>query len=245
MVSLPLWKILFTFCLAVLTIFIRSAHLQAIEQQKVANTLNSYLKYWRRVILESELEKLIIFAENYADDIIDLIQEGGTLKTTIDYDRWLTEDINSKISSKEINIEELLPALESGFGNSDSNNRYQYLLDYTSRVRAEILDAKTFPKDSDLALLESHITKSSIELKMLLCSLISGVEEHFIIPYFENGNFDNLETRSNALAKMLVISLRIITYMKYLNIEITEQYLSKKLVLLTAGNLFKARVHIS
>lgn len=197
-------EILIGIITAAFLIFLRNANVHAQKQKAVSTMLNSYLKYWRRVVLDNDWFKVFYIGVQWNNEIKEIVAKGGTLEDVVqlnDEKKKLLAEFQEKIKTDAESLESEVEKIRETFRKLPEPlvNSVMSLLATSSQ---NLIEGKTFISDEDASLLDPQISSIAIDLKMKMVNAMSKMTV-LVLNIAENPDDFKLEEFAEEISELI------------------------------------------
>ncbi|MCG8085311.1 MAG: hypothetical protein JAZ13_06315 [Candidatus Thiodiazotropha taylori] len=230
------YEIIIGIVTAAFLIFLRNANQMAHRQKVVAVRLNSYLAYWKSLILERDLFKLFYVGVSWNEEIREILSTGGKATDIVKLEeekKKLLEKIKESLESDQERRESLNTAASEALSKIPAEYRNE-ILNYLKATEQNLIDGKTYISDEDASYFDQYTAHECIALKMRLISLMSGVVI-LLLHAAQDEEFD-MNNYSSEFKNILWQGLLVSKGIDILSTSM-DQYSSKSVLLLTLDNM--------
>ncbi|MEA1988953.1 MAG: hypothetical protein U9N57_07085 [Pseudomonadota bacterium] len=235
---MELTQILIGIFTAAILIFLRSANIHAQKQKIVSTRLNSYLRYWRRIVLDNDWFKVFYIGVQWNNEIKELVAKGGTAEDIvqlnddkkellIEFQEIIKTDSES-LSSEVEKIRETFRKFPEPLMNS--------VVSLLTTSSQNIIEGKTFVSDADVSSLDPHIAAISIDLKMKMVNAMTKMTMLFLKIAEEPDDF-KFEDYADEISELIWQAILVSKDIDTLSSEISR-YSEKSVFALTIRNLW-------
>ncbi|MFY0678555.1 MAG: hypothetical protein JXR18_14855 [Neptuniibacter sp.] len=222
---------------AAILIFLRSANVHAQRQKIVSTRLDSYLRYWNRVILDKDWFGIFYVGVKWNEEIRELVANGGTPEDIVKLDaekKKIIEEFKEQLKENPSSLEaEVVKSRKhiKQLPESLKNN----VMSLVATSSQNIIEGKTFISDEDASHLDPYMASVSIDLKMKLVNLMGEAAILFAKISHDPDSF-KIEEHSDQISELLWQGILISKDIDTLS-ERVKKYTEKSAFSLTLMNV--------
>ena len=239
---MSIFKIIIGVATTLFFIYFRSAFNLAKKQKIVAIRLRSYLFYWKKLFINSDLFNIYYLGIQWYKEIQDIIKKGGKVQNLIELE-----------NQKKKEIEKIRTIIEQGKIEGDIEKHIETLKQIFDRMSYDLIsifvkeiqmlvqnlvEGKLFLSDNDICILDKNIAHLCLNLKMDIISSLNSIEWLVVHLYQDYKNSNNIEVKKFAkqLSDIIWRFMLISKNMEFL-INLVDKIVNEKLSILIAKNL--------